>query len=49
MFIPKNLLHPQIEEKENLLITEPPQKPKEKEKEKEKKSEVKSQTKKKKK
>ena len=46
-----DLQPPQIEEKENLLITEPPQKPKEKEKEKEKekKSEVKSQTKKKKK
>ena len=42
-----DLQPPQIEEKENLLITEPPQKPKEKEKE--KKSEVKSQTKKKKK
>jgi hypothetical protein len=46
-----DLQPPQIEEKENLLITEPPQKPKEKEKEKEKekKSEVKSQTKKRKK
>ena len=54
-----DLQPPQIEEKESLLITEPPQKPKEKEKEKpkekekekekEKKSEVKSQTKKKKK
>ena len=46
-----DLQPPEIEEKENLLITEPPQKPKEKEKEKEKekKSEVKSQTKKKKK
>ena len=46
-----DLQPPQIEEKEGLLITEPPQKPKEKEKEKEKekKSEVKSQTKKKKK